>query len=651
MFINEDTSTQQITHIYFTKLIPTKHIEIHILYPTTTTTTSATTFIIALQPLNQHIITYKPFSSNTMLLVSKTSITLVLDILTQSSTQITMQYTFVKDVSISVSDIKLLQLSSHIYAILNGRSILILTHHNNNNTLSIKQYYSPYFLFCKILTYSIKQQLNGVNIYINSLVKYTTTNTNSGSNNNNCICFQQLMLPYLEQELILLYDVKCVNINPKDTFFITNDIIVYKANNTLIFKYLVNENNTNASDVILNFNETIDAVKVITKDKFLLFAQNSHVYLCVISLGKALLSQAIMYNPNYNSEIIIKWKCYNINNNNNNRIWLCYVNNSFAITSAIMDYTNKPSLTLTNPTKTHANIVYDSISCKHKITSTQYDVDIISYHINSKHTLFRFAKQRLLFYNTIITYFKQNTHSLIFFANNSNTFYIYTPATPPKHTFTLSFTSTPYYIIDFYLYENIFFYIIVHDKHEHNYKLIQTQMISNTKERIVYQTETPFHLIQSITNINTNDYIAVISLYGDITFFKVDVYGSCDYCGNFAYTFDNTEITDINTVIKTNINEVYITNDKMKLFTKYNYIQTHMIDCGSTGEFTYNGIVFTFDRGYVCFVVMMNTFTYVDKIIQCNTITINDNNANAITTNNTLKFNVDTFTFTYNNNI
>ena len=184
MFINEDTSTQQITHIYFTKLIPTKHIEIHTLY---TTTTSATTFIVALQPINQNIITYKPFSSNTMLLVSKTAITLILDILTKSPTQITKQYTFVKDVSISVSDIKLLQLSSHIYAILNGRSILILTHHSNNNTLSIKQYYSPYFLFCKILTYSIKQQFNGVNIYINSLVKYTTTNTNSGSNNNNSI--------------------------------------------------------------------------------------------------------------------------------------------------------------------------------------------------------------------------------------------------------------------------------------------------------------------------------------------------------------------------------------------------------------------------------------------------------------------------------
>jgi hypothetical protein len=174
-------------------------------------------------------------------------------------------------------------------------------------------------------------------------------------------------------------------------------------------------------------------------------------------------------------------------------------------------------------------------------------------------------------------------------------------------------------------------------------------MMPNTKERIVYQTETPFHLIQSLTNINTNDYIAVISLYGDITFFKVDIYGSCDYCGNFAYTFDNTEITDINAVIKTNINEVYITNDKMKLFTKYNYIQTYMIDCGSTGEFTYNGIVFAFDKGYVCFVVMMNTFTYVDKIIQCNTIPMNDN-ANAITTDNTLIFNIDIFTFTYNNN-
>ena len=40
MFINEDTSTQQITHIYFTKLIPTKHIEIHTLYTTTTTTSN-----------------------------------------------------------------------------------------------------------------------------------------------------------------------------------------------------------------------------------------------------------------------------------------------------------------------------------------------------------------------------------------------------------------------------------------------------------------------------------------------------------------------------------------------------------------------------------------------------------------------------------
>ena len=313
-----------------------------------------------------------------------------------------------------------------------------------------------------------------------------------------------------------------------------------------------------------------------------------------------------------------------------------------------MDYTNKPSLTLTNTAKKHVNVVYDSVNCKHKITSTQYDVDVISYHINTKHTLFRFAKQHIVFYNTIITHFKQTFHSLIFFASNHNTFYVYTPLTNPKHTFTLSFTSTPYYIIDFYLYENAFFYIIVHDKHEHNYKLIQTQMISNTKERIVYQTETPFHLIQSATNINTNDYIAVISLYGDITFFKVDAYGSCDYYGNFSYTFDNTEITDINAVIKTNINEVYITNDKMKLFTKYNFIRTHVIDCGTTGEFTYNGIIFAFDRGYVCFVLMMNTFTYVDKIIQCNTITINDkDNVTASTTSWT--FNVDIFNFTYNN--
>lgn len=352
-------------------------------------------------------------------------------------------------------------------------------------------------------------------------------------------------------------------------------------------------------------------------------------------------------------ELVIKWHCYVINKNAN-FVFVVYVNSSLTLTKAVVAFDsssdNNVLRFVSNAVNVGDSVICDNVSCRSRVKCAEVGDDVVALCVNSKHTVLSVAKQRFVFYNGVISHVKQSGMTITFHSADANVFHIYTlTSSSYEHMFTLSYTSTPYVVVDFLLLNETLLYAIVRDKCEHNYKLLQMQLSAkHSKERIAYQTDTPLHLVNAITNANGNDYIVLISLYGEIVFFKVDVHGSCDYCGSFVFEFSDTEMMDVHAVVKANVNEVYVANDKLKVFEQYKFVKAHVKECCVANGFKYIEVVFMFDKGYVCFVLMESEVTYTEKLIQCNTITVDTSTAPAVA--GEVTFNVDAFTFTYNSN-
>lgn len=590
----QDKTTKEIFHSKHN----TKYVDIIQLTTSNTIIDKYNSKLLFRIPIESQFQKYK-FISNTLIIIYKTKLVIIpnyKDLSKQIISSLKM------DIEIGAI-LKIYKLSEKWYLILNGKTIYKVE--CLNNRIDIKIYRQNIINFRKILSYEIKDEFEGDNLYIKCIVNYENNKRNDSE-----VVIQKFILPYLENNLLINYDTISLQLNNQDRILMTtNDGIFYKKENKVFFSHFMQINKEITLDKIND--AIIDKILLIDKTIFL-FTNMKEIYLYSYNKEQISFNNKIFYNSN--KDIIMKWNGFRIDNNNIVIFYLTYKH--------ILKYCLINTTKYSKESEKEILIEYsfdNGLYNKHQAKINFDGVDVI--YINNN--LCILPNNNITYYNTIINSIKKLNSEHYGIILNNKSIDIYNNSFTLKK-YEINYSHTSYKIIDYIFQESVLLYLLIYDKYDSVYKVIQYPLNENKpKEKIIYKTT---NIYTSIHYLQELHYVVLFSKYGQILIIRHDMEGVYEKMGSFDYSFSSSEVSELSIEFHSNkedLKQLYQLDMKNKMINAYELKYIDSIQKGESELFQFWLIVLCVNCGIINLIVMKNKYTLIEKIIMINPIKIN----------------------------
>lgn len=591
----QDKNTKEIFHSKHN----TKYVDIIQLTTQNTIIDKYNNKLLLRIPIENQLLKYK-FVSNTLILLYKAKLVIIPNY-KDLSKQINSSLNVNKEIG---ATLKIYKLSEKWYLILNGKTIYKVE--CLKNRIEIKIYRQNIISFKKILSYEIKDEFEGDNLFIKCIVTYENNKINDSE-----VVIQDFILPYLENNLIINYETLSLQLNNQDRILLTTgDGIFYIKENKVLFSYFIQKNQDH--EIVFDKKENVRFDKILLIDKIiLLFTNSNEIYL--YSYDKGLITYKCMILYNSNKDIIMKWNGFILNNN----IIIFYLTYKHLLKYCLI---NTTKCSKENEKEILIEYSFDNgLYNKHQ-TKINFDgVDVI--YINDKICIL--PNNNIIYYNTIIDSIKKLNLEHYGIILNNKRIDIYNNSFTLKK-YEINYSHTSYKIIDYIFPESELFYLLIYDKYDSVYKVIHYSINDNKqKETIVYKTSSIFTSIHYLQELH---YIVLFSIYGEILIFRHDEEGCYEKMGEFIYSFSSSEVSELEIEFhgnKEDLKQLFQLDTKNKMINAYELKYIDLIQKEESQLFQFWVIVLCVNCGVINLIVMKNKYTLFEKIIMVNQIKTN----------------------------
>lgn len=543
------------------------------------------------------------FINNTLIILYKTQI-IIYPNFNEINNKIAAQYNFNKEIS---CDIKVYQLSEKYFLIFSGKSVYTVLF--LKKTLLIKCYRQNMISFKKLLSYEIKEEFTGDNIYIKCIVNYENI-----KDENKGIVIQNFVLPNLEGNLIINYDIISLQLNGNDEIlYINGDFLFVRKDNKIFCNNLSHENKDNNEIEIKEVNDcSIDKILVVDKKYIFIFSNCNEIFFFMYE--KKVIIFKKKFNFNKNKLILLKTKIF-LEKEKTIRIF--YINDKFKLSTLMISL---DKISIEQEKEILSSYSFHNCSLDLQISKKVFD-DIEVIYINDKHSLV----DNIYFYNRIINSIKklENNHYGVLLLDRKNVLEIYSNNFETNNKIAeINCSKTTYKIIDFIMIDQIFLYMLIYDKDDHLYKVIRISLLEDNKnkEKILFSNKAIYNTIEYIHKLS---YIILFSNYGEIQIIKIDQIGNVDILNSFTFNFSSTEISELNNEFignKDDLNQLYEIDVKTTIMNSYKLKHISFIEIGKNDFFEFGLIILCTQYGIITLVVIKNRFTFIEKVFFCSQI-------------------------------